>query len=79
MQNQQSLPVLDTVLSQDILWILLWCSTPFPVEIIVGYINTFMFKMQLCEYPIEFRAQVLKSALNTYDKIKEQNDKSIKI
>ena len=34
--------------------------------------------MSLGKYPIQFRAQVLKSALYGYDKIKEQNNKNIK-
>ena len=57
-----------TVLTQEVLRILLRCSPLLPWECTVSHINTFMQRMQYCEYPIEFRAQVLDSALNPMTK-----------
>ena len=61
-----------TVLSQEMLNILLHCSDQLPWESVCTHINKFMKKLQYSGYTQPFRYNVAKSALNAYEIIKEK-------
>ena len=61
-----------TVLSQEMLRILLHCSDQLPWETVCHHINEFMKKLQYSGYTQTFRYNVAKSAMNAYDDIKEK-------
>ena len=61
-----------TMLSQEMLNILLHCSDQLPWESVCTHINKFMKKLQYSGYTQPFRYNVAKSALNAYEIIKEK-------
>ena len=65
-----------TVLTQEVLRILLRCSPKLPWEVTANHLSMFMMRMQYSGYNKTFRAQVLKSGLNAYEniKIKDHNN-----
>ena len=62
-----------TVLTQEVLRILLRCSPRLPWEVTTSHLNTFMMRMQYSGYDKNFRTQVLKSGLNAYENIKTKD------
>ena len=67
-----------TVLSQEVLRILLHCNTYVPWEVVCGHINEFMKKMQYSGYSCSFRFDVVKSALNAMKIIREKEELGIR-
>ena len=61
-----------TVLTQEVLRILLHCSKYVEWEIVCSHINKFMKKMQFSGYSQPFRCTVVDSALNAIRLIKEK-------
>ena len=61
-----------TVLSQEVLRILLHCSEYVEWETVCSHINAHMKKMQYSGYTQPFRYNVVKSALNAFESIKEK-------
>ena len=59
-----------TVLTQEVLRILLRCSPKLPWEVTANHLSMFMMRMQYSGYNKTFRAQVLKSGLNAYENVK---------
>ena len=70
-------PTKRTILTQEILRVLLRCSPLLPWETTVNHIHSYLQRMQFSEYPITFRAQVLQSALHAYECIKELDARNI--
>ena len=59
-----------TVLTQEMLRILLHCSNHLEWQIVLKHLNNFMRKMQYSGYDQTFRYTVAKSALNAYETIR---------
>ena len=64
-----------TVLTQDILRIILRCSPLLPISTVVKHIDEYMLRLQFSGYCKRLREDILKSALNAYKKIKEDVEK----
>ena len=56
-----------TVLTQEILRVLLNCSKRLPWDVPTRHVNDVMMKMQYSGYSKKFRYEVVKSALKAYD------------
>ena len=67
-----SMQVKRTVLTQEVLRILLHCSKYVEWEAVCGHINGFLKKMQYSGYTQPFRFNVVKSALDAMNTIKEK-------
>jgi hypothetical protein len=61
-----------TILTQEVLRILLNCSTDLPWEMAVGHLEQMMARMQYSGYDKKFRIEVLRSALKAYERKKWQ-------
>ena len=61
-----------TVLSQEMLRILLHCSNYLPWETVCTHLNKFMMKLQFSGYSQPFRYNVAKSALHALETIREK-------
>ena len=61
-----------TILTQEVLRIILHCSNYIPWTNVCNHINKFMMKMQHSGYKKEMRFHVVKSAINAYIKIREK-------
>ena len=62
-----------TVLTQEILRIILRCSPDLPWEQVKNHVEMFMARMQFSGYNKKFRAEVLNSALKAYTEIKRKD------
>ena len=62
-----------TVITQDILRILLRCSPDLPWSTTATHVNDYMKRLQFSHYDEKFREEVLRSALKAYDSIKEKD------
>ena len=60
-----------TVLTQEVLRILLKCSRELPWETAVGHVNHMMQRLQYSGYDQRFRAEVVRSALKAYNRLIE--------
>ena len=60
-----------TVLTQEVLRILLHCSNELTWETVLQHLNKFMRKMQYSGYDQTFRYTVAKSAINAYETIRD--------
>ena len=58
-----------TVLTQEVLRILLNCSKDLPWERVAAFVSDFMLRMQFSGYSSSFRYQVLNSAFAAYDRV----------
>ena len=61
-----------TVLSQEMLWILLHCSKHVAWEVVCGHVNKLMKKIQYSGYSKTFRFNVVNSALTAMETIREK-------
>ena len=61
-----------TVLTQQCLRVMLNCSPKLDRKTVERHLNYFMLRMQVSKYDKSFRYEVIKSAYNAYDKIKEK-------
>ena len=73
-----SMQIKRTVLSQEVLRILLHCSEHLPWETTCEHVNNFMKKMQYSGYNHSFRYNVVNSALNAMKTIKEKDQLGIR-
>ena len=62
-----------TILTQEVLRILLNCSMRLPWEIVAGHVKEMMLCMQYSGYDQRFRTEVVKSALKAYKNIRERD------
>ena len=62
-----------TILTQEMLRILLRCSPLLPWKNTVQHINKFMLRMQYSGHKRRFRTQIIKSAMNAYNQIKDKD------
>ena len=60
-----------TILTQEVLRILLNCSRELSWETVVGHVNDMMLRLQYSGYGQEFRTEVVRSALNSYNRLME--------
>ena len=67
-----------TVLTQDALRILLNCSRDIPWSIKAAHLSTFSAKMQFSGYSHGFRFHVVKSAINAYEQLREQERNNVR-
>ena len=67
-----------TVLTQEVLRIMLHCSRNLPWDIVRGHIDKFMMKMQLSGYKQGFRYEVTKSAINAFETMMEDERMGIR-
>ena len=58
-----------TVLTQEILGVMLNCSEDVPWEIIVKHVEKMLVRLQFSGYTQKFRHEVVNAALNAYDDI----------
>ena len=68
----------QTVLTQEMLRILLHCSRDLTWETVLQHLNSFMRKMQYSGYDKAFRYTVAKSAINAYETIRDNETKGIR-
>ena len=61
-----------TVISQEILRIVLRCSPLLPWERVKMHIEDYMMRLQFSGYDEKFRKQALRSAAKAYNKIKDK-------
>ena len=62
-----------TVLTQEVLRILLRCSPLLPWKDVTKHIDHFMLRMQFSGYQQNFKAEVLKSALQAHENMKKKD------
>ena len=67
-----------TVLTQEVLRVLLNCNPEIPWKRTVGYVNNMMRRMQYSGYSEGFRYEIVQSALHAYRKIQELDQTGIK-
>ena len=67
-----------TVLTQEVLRIMLHCSRNLPWDVVRGHINKFMLKMQLSRYEQTFRYEVSKSAINAFQTMMMNEERGIR-
>ena len=60
-----------TILTQEVLRILLNCSRELPWETVVAHVNHMMLRLQYAGYDQKFRTEVVRSALNAYNRLIE--------
>ena len=60
-----------TILTQEVLRILLNCSRELPWETTVGHVNHMMLRLQYAGYDQKFRTEVVLSALKAYNRMIE--------
>ena len=60
-----------TILTQEVLRILLNCSRELPWETTVGHVSHMMLRLQYPGYDQKFRTEVVLSALNAYNRMIE--------
>ena len=63
-----------TVITQDILRVLLRCSTKLPWATTKKHIEAYMKRMQFSGYNPKFKSEVVKSALNAYRKLLDMDE-----
>ena len=75
--SESAMPLKDrrTVLTQEILRIILRCSPLLPWERVKEHIEHYMLRMQFSGYSEQIRKQVLHSAVKAYRKIRSKVDK----
>ena len=59
----------QTVLTQELLRVLLNCSPYIPWERVITHANTMVLRMQYSRYSKKFRHEVVNAALQAYDEI----------
>ena len=62
-----------TIMTQEVLRVLLNCNTRLPWEVVVVHVNHMMQRMQYSGYNQRFRSEVVKSALKAYENIKARD------
>ena len=67
-----------TILTQEVLRIMLHCSNYLPWEVVSQHINNFMKKMQYSGYDKMFRYHVVNSAIKAYQRIREKEELGIR-
>ena len=67
-----------TVLTQEMLRIMLHCSNYLTWQIVLKHLNNFMRKMQYSGYDQTFRYTVAKSALNAYETIRNNETRGFR-
>ena len=75
--NRSAMPLRDkrTIITQDILRVILRCSPRLPWEKIKPHLDDYMLRLQFSGYSEQFRKQVLKSAITAYKRIMDQVEK----
>ena len=68
----------QTVLTQEMLRVLLHCSNMIPWERVLGHLNNFTMKMQYSGYYQAFRYAVANSAINAYETIRDRETQGIR-
>ena len=74
---QSAMPLKDkrTVLTQDLLRVILRCSPELPWDVKKTHIDEYALRMQFSGYNEEFRKDVVRSAITAYEKIKRRVEK----
>ena len=67
-----------TVLTQEVLRVLLNCNPEIPWERTVGHVNNMMRRMQYPGYGKGFRYEIIQSALHAYKEIQELDQTDVK-
>ena len=80
LSSRSALPmkVKRTVLTQEVLRVLLNCNPEIPWERTVGHVNNVMRRIQYCWYSKGFRYEIVQCALHTYKKIQELDQTGVK-
>ena len=75
--NRSAMPLKDrrTVITQEILRIVLRCSPLLPWETTKTHIEEYMLRLQFSGYDEKFRIEVLESAAKAYKKIRLKVDR----
>ena len=64
-----------TILTQEVLRVLRNCSRYLPWNVVCTHVEEMSARMQFSGHDKKMRGQVIRSALNAYDKIKERHEK----
>ena len=80
LSSRSALPmkVKRTVLTQEVLRVLLNCNPEIPWEQTVGHVNNMMRRMQYSGYSKGFRYEIVQSGLLAYKKIQELDQTGVK-
>ncbi|CAH3180159.1 unnamed protein product, partial [Porites lobata] len=80
LSSRSALPmkVKRTVLTQEVLRVLLSCNPEIPWKRTVGHVNNMMRRMQYSGYIKGFRYEIVQSALHAYKKIQELDQTGVK-
>ena len=72
--EKSAMPLKDkrTVLTQDLLRVIMRCSPDLPWHIKKAHIEEYSLRMQFSGYKEEFRKEIVRSAINAYQKIKRK-------
>ena len=75
--SRSAMPLKDkrTVLTQDLLRVMLRCSPELPWEVKKTHIEEYALRMQFSGYSEELRKDIVKSATTAYEKIKRRVEK----
>ena len=78
-QARSSLPwsTKRTVLTQDLLRILLRCSPELPWHVTKTHVETYVGRLQFSGYSRKFRGEIVQSALNAYQIIREKEEQGV--
>ena len=68
-----------TVLTQEVLRVLRNCSRLLPWEIVCKHVERMSARMQFSGHDKKMRGEVIRSALNAYDIIKEKHEKELSL
>ena len=81
LSSRSALPmkVKRTVLTQEVLRVLLNCNPEIPWEQMVGHVNNMMRRMQYSGYSKGFRYEIVQSALHACKKIQELDQTGVKL
>ena len=64
-----------TILTQEVLRVLMNCSRHLPWEEVSRHVEEYCARMQFSGHSLKMRGQVVRSALNAYDKIREKDER----
>ena len=72
-RSAMSQKTMRTILTQEVLRVLMNCSKHLPWEEVCKHVQEYCARMQFSGHSTRMRGQVVRSALNAYDKIREKD------
>ena len=66
-----------TILTQEVLRVLLRCSTELPWETVKSHVETYMMRMQYSGYNKRFKGEIVRSAFKAYRELRRKDNRHI--